>query len=111
MATGSNPGLLAQLTTGIASKGLLLTHSRADETEADEYGARYAAAAGYDPHAFVSFFGRLQQQEGSSPRFAAYLSDHPATPDRVAHISAFTRDNHLTGTDTDRLVTWPCGPA
>jgi predicted Zn-dependent protease len=97
LAAGNNPGLLAQLTTSIAGKGLMLSHSRADETEADEYGARYASMAGYDPHAFPAFFGRLQQQEGRSPAVLTYLSDHPATGDRITHINEFIAANRLGG--------------
>ncbi|HVZ73984.1 MAG TPA: M48 family metallopeptidase [Polyangia bacterium] len=99
MAGGENPGLLTQLTTTIAGKGILLSHSRADETEADEYGARYAAGAGYDPHAFASFFQRLQAQEGSSPKIMNYLSDHPATGDRITHINAYIAANNLSGSN------------
>lgn len=87
MAAGNNPGLLAKLTTSIASNGLMLTHSRADETEADEYGARYSSAAGYDPHGLTTFFTRLQQKEGNTPHVMAYLSDHPATQDRIDHLN------------------------
>ena len=99
LAAGNNPGLLAQLTTGIAGKGALLAHSRADETEADEYGARYASAAGYDPHGFPTFFQRLQASEGSSPAVLAYLSDHPATGDRIVHINGYIQSQHLAGTN------------
>jgi predicted Zn-dependent protease len=35
LAGGNNPGLLVQLTSSIAGKGVLLSHSRADETEAE----------------------------------------------------------------------------
>lgn len=120
LASGDNPGLLAKLTTSIAGQGLLLSHSRADETEADEYGARYASAAGYDPHAFVTFFERLQKSEGSSPAILAYLSDHPATGDRITHITAFIQEQHLTGANLgaqpyarikQRLATLPPSPA
>ncbi|MEO8214389.1 MAG: M48 family metalloprotease [Myxococcales bacterium] len=104
LATGSNPGLLAQLTTGIATQGLLLKHSRADETEADEFGARYAAAAGYDPHAFVTFFGRLQKQEGSVPGVLTYLSDHPATSERIEHLNQYIASQGLTGTGTGQVA-------
>jgi predicted Zn-dependent protease len=97
LAAGNNPGLLAQLTTTIAGQGLLLSHSRADETEADEYGARYASAAGYDPHAFPAFFERLQKSEGRSPAVLTYLSDHPATGDRIVHINQYIAAQHLGG--------------
>jgi predicted Zn-dependent protease len=97
LAAGKNPGLAAQLTSSIAGKGLLLAHSRSDETEADEYGARYASAAGYDPHAFPTFFQRLQKVEGSQPGVMTYLSDHPATGDRIVHINGFIQSQHLAG--------------
>jgi predicted Zn-dependent protease len=97
LAGGNNPGLLVQLTSSIAGKGVLLSHSRADETEADEYGARYAAGAGYDPHAFATFFERLQKSEGSSPAVLTYLSDHPATGDRITHINEYIASQHLAG--------------
>ena len=86
------------MASGIASKGLLLKHSRADETEADEYGARYASAAGYDP-GLVTFFQRLQVKEGSSPQALVFLSDHPATPDRVSHVTEYIAAHSLVGSD------------
>jgi len=99
LAAGNNPGLLAKITTGVAGKGVMLAHSRADETEADELGARYTAAAGYDPHAFITFFQRLQKSEGASPKLLSYLSDHPATGDRIDHLGAFIASQHLAGSN------------
>jgi predicted Zn-dependent protease len=99
MAAGQNPGLIAQLASGIATKGLLLAHSREDETEADEYGARYASGAGYDPHGLVTFFQRLMQQSGDTSGVMTYLSDHPATQDRINHVNAFIAQQGLTGAE------------
>jgi predicted Zn-dependent protease len=99
IATGSNPGLVAQLGSTIAGKGLMLAHSRADETEADEYGARYASGAGYDPHALITFFQRLQQSEGHTPKLLAYLSDHPATADRIQHLESYIAAHDLQGSN------------
>jgi predicted Zn-dependent protease len=99
LAAGNNPGLLAKITTGVAGKGVMLAHSRADETEADELGARYTAAAGYDPQAFITFFQRLQKSEGASPKLLSYLSDHPATGDRIDHLGAFIASEHLAGSN------------
>jgi predicted Zn-dependent protease len=99
MAAGNNPGLVAKIATSIASNGVMLSHSRADETEADEYGARYSGGAGYDPHGLITFFGRLQQKEGSSPKLLTYLSDHPATQDRIEHVNRFIAEQHITGTN------------
>ena len=97
MAAGDNPGLVTKLATSIASNGVMLSHSRADETEADEYGARYASAAGYDPHGLISFFQRLKQKTGDVSGLSAYLSDHPATQDRIDHLNGYIADQHLAG--------------
>jgi len=99
VAAGNNPGLAAQLATTIAAKGLMLAHSREDETEADEFGARYTSAAGYDPHGLVTFFGRLMEKSGDTPGLLAYLSDHPATSDRIAHVNAYVAQNGLAGSE------------
>jgi beta-barrel assembly-enhancing protease len=97
LALGENPGLAAQIAAGVAGKGLMLANSRGDETEADEYGARYASAAGYDPRGLITFFQKLQKEEGKTPRLMKFLSDHPATPDRITYLEAYIADQHLSG--------------
>jgi predicted Zn-dependent protease len=97
LALGKNPNLLASLGSAVATKCFMLANSRSDETEADEYGARYAAGAGYDPHGLVTFFDKLRKQEGNSPRILAILSDHPATADRINHITPYIRHHNLHG--------------
>src|SRR5215510_12679710 len=96
---GQNPNQLAQLAATLAAKGALLSYSRADETEADEYGARYSAQAGYDPHGIIQFFEKLKAMEGQQPAFAQYLSDHPATEDRIKHLQEYIPEKHLTGSE------------
>jgi len=100
LVAGDNPGLLRQVATGVASQGLLLKHSRGEETEADEYGARYASAAGYNPYGLVTFFQRLEAQEGNVPGALVFLSDHPATPERVDHILRYIGSRRLSGAET-----------
>ncbi len=97
-ALGKNPSLASQVAAGITGKGLMLANSRGDETEADEYGARYASAAGYDPRGLITFFQKLQRQEGKTPQIMKFLSDHPATPDRIAYLEKYITDHHLSGT-------------
>ncbi len=101
MALGKNPGAVSQVTAALVGKGTLLANSRADETEADEYGARYAAAAGYDPRGISAFFEKLLQGEGKQPGWAAFLSDHPATPDRIAHVNDYIAQHHLEASGGD----------
>jgi beta-barrel assembly-enhancing protease len=97
LALGQNPGLLSQLAAGVAGKGAMLANSRGDETEADEYGARYTSSAGYDPRGLVTFFQKLQAQEGKQPKALTWLSDHPATPDRISHVEDYIRSHKLGG--------------
>ncbi|BDG08402.1 M48 family metallopeptidase [Anaeromyxobacter paludicola] len=101
LALGKNPSLASQLVAGAGGKGLMLANSRGDESEADEYGARYASAAGFDPHGIVHFFEKLKSMEGNQPKALAFLSDHPATPDRIARVNAYIAEHHLGGSERD----------
>jgi len=99
IALGQNPNQLEALAANLAAKGALLAYSREDETQADEYGARYSAQAGYDPHGIIQFFEKLKAMEGNQPAFAKYLSDHPATEDRITHLQQYIKEKGLTGTE------------
>ncbi|PYV04411.1 MAG: peptidase M48 [Acidobacteria bacterium] len=61
-----------------------LKFSRDDEAEADYLGLQYMYKAGYDPNAYVAFFGKVLEEErrqpGSVPKI---FQDHPPTPDRI----------------------------
>lgn len=66
--------------------GVLLPHSRKNETEADKFGLRYAALAGYDPREAIAFWKRMSQQGGQKP--PVFLSTHPADEQRIADLQA-----------------------
>lgn len=61
-----------------------LKFSRNDESEADFLGLQYMYKAGYDPNSYVTFFGKVSEEErhepGSVPRV---FLDHPPTADRI----------------------------
>lgn len=97
LALGKNPGLISQIGASIVGNGAMLAHSRADETEADEYGATFTSKVGYDPRGIATFFEKLQQQQGKTPAILTWLSTHPATADRITHVNAFIARNGLTG--------------
>ncbi len=63
----------------------VLAYSREHETEADEVGLRFAARAGYDPRAAVTFWTKMAEREsgGRPPRF---LSTHPPSQERIANL-------------------------
>ena len=61
-----------------------LKFDRNAEAEADRLGIQYMYKAGYDPQSYVTFFGKIIQEErrqpGSVPKVFA---DHPPTADRI----------------------------
>lgn len=66
-----------------------INFTRQNEEEADRLGFERTYAAGFDPSAMATFFGRLQRAatwfEGDSP---SYLRDHPETYQRIAEAQA-----------------------
>lgn len=100
MALGKNPGMVSQVATAVVGNGAMLAHSRSDETEADELGATFSSAASYDPHGLVSFFQKLEAQQGKTPQFLTWLSTHPATSDRIEHVNAYIAEKKLSGSKT-----------
>jgi predicted Zn-dependent protease len=70
------------------AQSLMLKHSRENEYEADHMGIQYMAEAGYDPQGIVNFLKKIARMERyTSPEIPSYLSDHPATDERVAYLS------------------------
>lgn len=63
-----------------------LMFSREFEAQADYLGVQYMYRAGYDPQAFVTFFEKIQNLQKQKPgSVAKAFSNHPQTPDRIAH--------------------------
>jgi len=61
-----------------------LKFNRDDEAEADYLGIQYMYKAGYDPNAYVAFFGKIVQEQRSNPgSVPTVFADHPPTPDRI----------------------------
>jgi predicted Zn-dependent protease len=61
-----------------------LKFSRDDEAEADFLGLQYMYKAGYDPNSYVTFFGKVLQEERRSPGSApGVFLDHPPTANRI----------------------------
>ncbi len=61
-----------------------LKFTRNDEAEADFLGIQYMYKAGYDPNAYVAFFGKIVQEQRSSPgSVPTIFADHPPTGNRI----------------------------
>ena len=75
---------------GIGSQvGVLLPHSRSQESEADEVGMILAAKAGYEPSGALSLWRKMDAyQKSKGQNTPGWLSTHPTSQDRVAAIQA-----------------------
>jgi metalloendopeptidase OMA1, mitochondrial len=81
---------------GLTTLGRVLPHSRSNESEADRMGAIYAARAGYDPRAAITFWQKMMAQKqaadkaggGAADKVSALFSTHPADQKRIADLKA-----------------------
>ncbi len=73
-----------------AGAGLfMMKNSRSDEFQADQFGVKYAVAAGYDPNGMITFFEKLVAMHGGgADGFQGWFSTHPNTNDRIAATRA-----------------------
>jgi beta-barrel assembly-enhancing protease len=86
LAGGSWTGYGIYEASSLAIPIAFLQFSRDFEAQADFLGVQYMYRAGYDPQAFISFFGKVQALEKRKPGLVAKaFSDHPQTPDRILH--------------------------
>jgi hypothetical protein len=96
----STLGQLAQLGLGLGVNGVILKYSRDAENQADAFGARLMAEAGYNPIEMAQFFEKLEAEGGS--RAPQFLSSHPNPGNRVksvqAEIQALPQRQYTAGT-------------
>jgi predicted Zn-dependent protease len=62
-----------------------LAFSREHETEADAIGLRFAARAGYDPRAAVTFWQKMAAKNSGGSQLK-WLSTHPPSRERIARL-------------------------
>jgi hypothetical protein len=75
---------LGQLGLGLGVNSILLKYSRDAESQADAFGARLMAEAGYNPMEMARFFQKLEAEGGSgAPEF---LQSHPNPGNRVEAV-------------------------
>lgn len=68
----------------MAFNQLLLAYSKEDELLADRLGVRYAARAGYDPKAMITFLEKIKEIERKKPlQPKRHFRTHPYVPERL----------------------------
>ena len=70
----------------IADIALTLPNSRNSESEADRYGIELAARAGFNPHAAVSLWNKMNKASGNG--MPEFLSTHPSPDNRMEELNA-----------------------
>ncbi len=70
---------------GIGAAGMALQFSRQNESEADYIGIRFAAKAGYDPRAAISFWQKMAMA-GTATKLPEFLSTHPSHDRRIREL-------------------------
>jgi predicted Zn-dependent protease len=85
---GGPVGQVVEAPVLLLGSGLVASYGRDQEREADRFGQRLAAEAGYDPSALAAFLATLERwsdaREGGSHE-AGFFDTHPSTPERVAN--------------------------
>lgn len=97
MALGKDAGDVSTVVAGLVGKGAMLAYGRDMELEADQYGARYASGAGYDPRGLATFFEKLKAKYGDTGPVMTWFSTHPSNSDRINRLNAYIAENNLNG--------------
>ena len=86
----------AQMAALMANQMLQLRYGREDESQADAFGLRYMAQAGYDPSAMLGVMQVLKEASkgGRQPEF---LSTHPLPESRLREIEAILKKTYPEG--------------
>lgn len=68
-----------------AQVGLMLPFSRKHELQADDWGLKFAAMAGYNPQEAINLWKRMEQASGGQ-KPPEFLSTHPSEGTRIAQL-------------------------
>ena len=85
-SVGGWAGSLAQMGISIGAGSVFTKYSRDAETEADMVGAQIIYDTGFDPHAMVTFFQKLKEQQGGGGG-PSFLASHPDPGNRARDVA------------------------
>lgn len=85
----------APAVTQFISNMVLLKYSRDNEYQADELGAKYMQAAGYNPWGMVELLTALQEMHEAEPsRLEEMFQTHPLTSKRIEETRTIVQTQH-----------------
>jgi len=89
IGAGASTGMqnIAGTVFGLGAKGASAKYSRNHESEADHLGIIFAAMAGYNPDAAVTFWQRMSAATGGGS--TSWLSTHPSDATRIKQIQGW----------------------
>ncbi len=85
---GSDARSFGAFAAQIVGTGVLATHGREDEREADFLGLNNMTRAGYKSEAMISMFQKLQNMKETQPDIlGAIFNDHPDVGERISNTA------------------------
>ena len=83
---GDAAGELGKAAASIVAGGLLASHNREEEREADFLGVRGMARAGFNPEGMITMFQKLQRvSRQNSDLLGSLFNDHPDVDERISN--------------------------
>jgi len=82
-ADNSDAGMAAMAGAQGLTRQAIINHTRANESEADRIGINSMYRAGFDPHAVVTFFEKMQQNSRYRSSNFEFLQTHPLSRNRI----------------------------
>ncbi|WP_406696036.1 M48 family metallopeptidase [Singulisphaera sp. Ch08] len=89
-------GRKAQMVAAMVNQVTQLRFSREDESEADTFGLRYMAQAGYDPSAMLDVM-RILKAASQGSRQPEFLATHPLPETRLQEIESILTQEYPNG--------------
>lgn len=85
---GADAKDLAQTAGQLVSSGVLATHNRQEEREADYLGLHFMTDAGFNPEAMITMFQKVQDMSGKQPDLlGAIWRNHPDVSERISNTA------------------------
>ncbi|KPU84194.1 peptidase M48 [Marinosulfonomonas sp. PRT-SC04] len=90
-----------------SAQRVLMSHTRSEESSADQSGARYMARAGIDPAAMIDVLDIFRGQEAlSAVRRDPYALTHPLSRDRLRAVKGYAAAFKPQGTPDPNSAYW-----